>query len=335
MRFADTATGEATLDASRDSIDRGAAEVRVLLASGRDWFASALQAVLEPEGFSFVRVRSGEVTLRDASLIDPDIVIVDEGLPDMKAADLCRALSTGAASRSLPVLVYSPNFWHETEQAEAMWAGAWDIIREPVRSRLVVAKLRRLLDISRLIETSEVGSLSDHVTGLFNLAGLMRAVGTLGALARRTGAPLACAVVGATEKLDGERRERQREQMTALCARNVRGSDVCAWIDGHELAVVAYGTNVEGAATMVRRLNRIAAAEVGSSGAYLSAGIVELPASGFVPDPRPAGRRNGDTDGEVVSVAEKIASLSRFAAAQSALRQARAAGGGIRIAALS
>ena len=75
--------------------DRPAETVRIPLSSGREWFASAFQAVLEPEGFSFVRVRTGIHALRDAGLIDPDIVVIDEGL-------------------------------------------------EPVRSRLVTAKLRRL-----------------------------------------------------------------------------------------------------------------------------------------------------------------------------------------------
>ncbi len=66
---------------------------------------------------------------------------------------------------------------------------------------------------------------------------------------------------------------------------------------------------------MVRRLTQIAVAELeAESGISWSAGIVELPAS---------------------THNDRIANLSRFAAAQTALRQAREAGGGIRIAALA
>ena len=46
----------------------------VLLVTAHDWFASALQAVLEPEGFAFARVRSARLAVRDSTLVDPEIV---------------------------------------------------------------------------------------------------------------------------------------------------------------------------------------------------------------------------------------------------------------------
>jgi CheY-like chemotaxis protein len=309
--------------------------VRILLASGRDWFASAFRAVLEPEGFTFVRVRSGELALRDVGLIDPDVVIIDEGLPDLDAAGLCRELGNGKLSPSVPILVYSPDFWHETQQAEAMHAGAWDIIKEPVRSQLVTAKLRRLLEIKRLIQITEEGSLSDIDTGLYNLAGLMRALEILGSLARRNQTNLSCAVLGPTEPAAVADPATLRRRAAELCADNIRGSDVCAWLDGLDLTLVAYDASVAGTTLMVRRLLRILAEELESAATLSwSAGIVELPASG------PAGRSShvrstAELGIESVPVADKIANLSRFAAAQTALRQAREAGGGIRIAALS
>ena len=162
--------------------------VNVMLVSAHDWFASALQAVLEPEGFVFARMRSARVALRDASQVNPDMVIIDEGLPDMEAPALASSLGSAVLKPSIPILVYSPNFWHENEQAAAMRAGAWDIIKEPVRSNLVVAKLRRLLEIKQLIEATEEGSLSDMATGLFNLAGMLRMLRVMGSAARRHGA---------------------------------------------------------------------------------------------------------------------------------------------------
>ena len=105
--------------------------VNVMLVSAHDWFASALQAVLEPEGFVVARMRSARVALRDASQVNPDMVIIDEGLPDLDAPELASSLGRGVLKPSIPILVYSPNFWHENEQAAAMRAGAWDIIRSP------------------------------------------------------------------------------------------------------------------------------------------------------------------------------------------------------------
>ena len=311
--------------------------VRVLLSSGREWFASAFCAVLEPQGFTFVRVRTGAHTLRDAGLIDPDIVVIDEGLPDLEAAELCRALTEGELEPNVPILVYCPDSWHENDQAAVMQAGAWDIIKEPVRSRLVTAKLRRLLEIKRLIQVTEENSLTDGA-GLHNLAGLVRSLRVLGSLARRNQASLTCAVLGPTDPACVVDPERLRRRVAILCTENLRGSDACAWLDDLELAVVAFDASVSGATLMVRRLTQVLNDELdGESVTSWSAGIVELPAS--APIGGPAGRagptgRAGE-NGKAIPFADRIANLSRFAAAQTALRQAREAGGGIHIAALS
>lgn len=313
--------------ASSDEVDPMTTSVHVLLVSAHDWFASALQAVLEPEGFTFARVRSGRVALRDAGLIAPDLVIIDEGLPDLDAAALSQALTAGPLQPSVPILVYSPNFWQENAQAEAMKCGAWDIIKEPVRSRLIVAKMRRLLQIKRLIETTQEGSLSDTATGLFNLAGLMRMLRILGGVASRTEAALSCAVFGPTDA-GQELKERDRERMAGFFTANIRSSDVCGWVGGADLAIVAYDTTAAGITMMLQRLTRLAAeSSNGSDLLPMSAGVVELP-------PLPAnGRRGAAIGGEPpTGAARRLAGLSRFAAAENALREARAAGGGIRIA---
>jgi CheY-like chemotaxis protein len=301
--------------------------VGVMLISAHDWFASALQAVLEPEGFAFSRVRSGRIALRDASLIDPDLVIIDEGLPDMEAPTLASALASGPLKMSVPVLVYSPNFWHESAQAAAMRAGAWDIIKEPVRSNLIVAKLHRLLEIKRLIETTEEGSLSDMATGLFNLAGLMRMLRILGSTAKRHNNSLSCVVLGATTESDPDTIDRFRARTAGLCEGNVRDSDVCGWVDEADLGIIAYGTDAAGVTALVRRLAERAASDPETSELLpLSAGIVELTTE--------AQLEADAEESHLAPVAKQIASLSRFAAAQNALRQARGAGGGIRIAEL-
>lgn len=303
--------------------------VSVMLVSAHDWFASALQAVLEPEGFVFARMRSARVALRDAGPVNPDMVIIDEGLPDMDAPALASSLGAGVLKSSVPILVYSANFWHENEQAAAMRAGAWDIIKEPVRSNLVVAKLRRLLEIKRLIEATEEGSLSDMATGLFNLAGMMRMLRVMGSMARRHNAPLTCVVLGPTVPPEaGASVEALRERAARLWGRGIRESDVCGWVDTSEMGIVAYGTDAAGVTSLVRRLTDLTAADPLADGLVpVSAGIVEM-----------TGRFAEGTDGEeqrVAPMANRIAGMSGIAAARTALNEARAAGGGIRIAELT
>ncbi len=298
----------------------------VLLVSAHDWFASALQAVLEPEGFIFARARSARRALRTVEHIDPEIVILGEKLPDLDAAGLTRALLAGGLKESVPILVYSPNFWHEQQQTAAMVAGAWDIIKEPLRPSLVVAKLRRLLEIKRLIELAEENSLTDGQTGLLNLTGLMRSMRLLEATAQRNAAPLSCVVIGPSDPGTGPELERQKQLAADLCLRHLRESDLCGWVDDADFGVVAYNTTAAGVTTLIRRLNELMSNGPDSERMHpLSAGIVEFPA------PEEASSDSGLR----IDRAPRIASLSRLAAAQNALRDARHGGGGIRIAKVS
>lgn len=326
---------------------------RVLLVSDRDWFASALGAVLEHEGFELTREHVGRTAVNDAGRIAPDIVIVDEGLPDLDPATVCRELKDGALGSEVPVLVYSPNVWREQEQAAALAAGAWDIIREPIRSAYLVAKLRRLLEIRRMMaRAAEQSRTSEINPALLDLGGLLRTLSVLTAVASRTDTALACAVVGPTltDPADSGSVVRQRRGTARLCSGNTRSSDLCGWLGDTEVAIVAYDASIVGATTLVQRLNELAEEELGRYRPQpLSAGIVELHSgrsAELLQDREPPARRSADLGTIVPAVVRgsdvavdlradvlprKLDSLYRFAAAQDALRQARADGGGVRV----
>ena len=133
----------------------------VLLASSRDWLASSMRAVLEPEGYGFRNSTTAVAALHDASVHTPGIVIIDESIADSSVPDLCTDLLEEGLTRSVPILVYSQTFWNESEQTAAMLAGAWDVIREPLRSGLLLAKLQRLMQVRRLIEASDREAIGD------------------------------------------------------------------------------------------------------------------------------------------------------------------------------
>lgn len=303
--------------------------IRVLLVSTHDWFTSALQAVLEPEGFVFVRVRSARHALRHVEQSEPDIVILSEKLPDLDAAGLVRTLRAGGLPGSVPLLVYSPNFWNEDEQAKAVAAGAWDVIREPLRPAIIVARLRRLVAIGRLIRTTDGDAGIGDEAGLPDLVGLASSMQRIEATAHRNAVPLSCVVIGPSRPAAGAELERQRAAAAALCSDNLRVSDLYGWIGDVDVGVVAYNTTAAGVISLVRRLNEQLVPEDDYPMLNpLSAGVVEFHAG---PEAHGAGghdRRARSTQG---MQPPKIASLSKLAAAQAALREARAGGGGIRI----
>jgi CheY-like chemotaxis protein len=303
--------------------------IRVLLVSTHDWFTSALQAVLEPEGFVFAHVRSARHALRHVEQSAPDIVILSEKLPDLDAAGLVRTLRGGGLPGSVPLLVYSPNFWNEEGEAQSVAAGAWDVIREPLRPAIVVAKLRRLLAIGRLIRTADEAAGFAEEAGLPNLAGLASSMQRIEATAHRNAVPLSCVVIGPSRPAVGSELDRQRAAAAALCVDNLRVSDLYGWIGDVDVGVVAYNTTAAGVISLVRRLNeKLSPEDPYSMLNPLSAGVVEYHAG---PDTRAPDGLTSRARSSTSLQPPKIASLSRLAAAQAALREARAGGGGIRI----
>lgn len=292
-----------------------------MLASAREWLASALRAVLEPAGFSFEHAPTGAAAVARAREAGADVVVVDEGLPDRSVTELCADLSALSLAGSLPILVYSPAFWHESEQTAALRAGAWDVVREPIRSRLLVAKLERLIQIKRLIEASGAEAPGEGV-GPLTLPGLFRFLPVLASLAGREGRALGCAVLGPTRPGRPEADEDARRKAAEFLAENTRRSDVFAWLDERDVALVAFGADLSGLGTLVERL--ATRAEADGSGPELSAGLVELDLEALTGRPAREGGESG--------VPERVAPLARIAAAQAALARARDAGGGVRVA---
>jgi hypothetical protein len=240
----------------------------------------------------------------------------------------------GGLGRSIPILVYSPSFWHESEQAKAIRAGAWDVIREPIRSRVLVSKLHRLLQMSHLIELAEATEAPEAGSRLSSFAGLLATLPVLSSIADRAEANLSCAMLGPTRPAaDPQDVAAQRRTVRELCDRFTRTSDLCAPVSGADVALVAYDADLEGLSLLVQRLNRQAeAAEESRNGdAPYSAGIVMLSPSphSVRSQAGAADRKSGPDRGLIVA---RIDNLTRLASAQSALSDVRASGGGILIA---
>lgn len=322
-----------------ESNDRGDETDLMLVASAENWFVAAIRAVANPVGIKVVRAQDVDETIRRSGEESPDVVLLDERLPGGDLSKLCATLSRSVLSPDVPIVVYSPRLFAYSEtHARALDEGAWAVIREPLRAGSFLALIRRLVSLGRRLEpglaAGASGGLVDPETGLLSGAGLMRVVPSLGALAQRNDAPLSCVVVGPTDPGSGEERERRRVATAELCSPNVRNADVCGWMDGDSgvVVIVAYDTPADGAEKMARRLNRLAAGSdtVPDGGDSLSVGIVELKPGQELADSLKLDRVRAE---QAEFSTEEFVEQYRLTAARSALDRARAAGGGIEIAA--
>jgi two-component system KDP operon response regulator KdpE len=111
---------------------------RVLLVEDDPQLVRALELNMRARQYGVDAAPDGATALRLAALRQPDVVLVDLGLPDMDGVDVIRALR--AWSR-VPILVLSARRSSD-EKVAALDAGADDYITKPFSMNELLARLR-------------------------------------------------------------------------------------------------------------------------------------------------------------------------------------------------
>lgn len=296
----------------------------LVLATNRDWFASALEGVLKAESYRVRRVDSvDEVVDRGRSDEPIGAVVLDAHIAGEETPEAISRLVTGPLPRDVPILVYSSGLLQDELYGQLLAAGAWDVIEGPVRSARFLPTLRRFLEISSLDGRRREGRTSRRdESRLPTLEGLLERLPVVEALAKREKASIAVMAVGPTGPREPTSDRSRWRGLADICRLSgLRKSDLCGWLDGGEdFAVVAYSTPRDGARVLAERIAEMAAErfELTRPQDALSVGIVELR-----PEDLPEEIRPEDRSGVQVEI------LSR---ARTALEEARREGGGIRFA---
>ncbi len=109
--------------------------MRVLLVEDDDAIAAPLEEGLEREGLEVERVATGQGALAAG---EPDLVLLDLGLPDMDGLEVCRQLR---ARSSVPVIVLTAR-GEEIDRVLGLELGADDYVVKPFGFRELMARIR-------------------------------------------------------------------------------------------------------------------------------------------------------------------------------------------------
>lgn len=231
----------------------------VLLANDQEWSARSLESVLGPHGFASVRAYTGRQALELARRVHPDVVIVDSGMPDITGMEICQRLREDPDfPRSTPIVVTTSGPASRAQRLEALRAGAWEFLTQPIDAESLLLKLNLFVQARREIDRSRDESLLDPTTGLYNVRGLARRAREIGADASRRRAPLACVAISpivdsipaSADELDA----RIAEHVSDVCRRMARSSDAVGRLGRAEYAIIAPSTDPDGAVRLVERL---------------------------------------------------------------------------------
>ena len=114
---------------------------RVLLAEDDPAISEPLARALRREGYLVDVREDGEAAL-EAAKENPDLVVLDLGLPKIDGLEVCRRLR--AEQRTIPVLILTARA-EEVDTVVGLDAGADDYVTKPFRLAELLARVRALL----------------------------------------------------------------------------------------------------------------------------------------------------------------------------------------------
>jgi CheY-like chemotaxis protein len=120
----------------------------ILLVEDNETIRSAFALLLEESGYLVEQAVSGADALDRAASADPDLVLMDLGLPDMNGLEVTRRLKKDPqTSRSAVVAITGRAL--ETDQKACFDAGCSAYVAKPVDTRLLLKIIEEELGKSR------------------------------------------------------------------------------------------------------------------------------------------------------------------------------------------
>jgi DNA-binding response OmpR family regulator len=118
-----------------------AGTARVLVVEDDVDIAGVLRRSLDKEGYDVRVAEDGEAALDEASVFEPDAVVLDLGLPKLDGVEVCRRLRAGG---DVPIHVLTARDALES-RVEGLDSGADDYLVKPFEREELLARMRALL----------------------------------------------------------------------------------------------------------------------------------------------------------------------------------------------
>lgn len=111
----------------------------------------AVRRILEKSGFEVQEAANGSDGLKQAKILNPDLIVLDIKLPDIDGYEVCRRIKADEVLSQIPVLQTSASFVSSEHKVTGLESGADGYLVQPIDGSVLVATVRSLLRI-RLAE---------------------------------------------------------------------------------------------------------------------------------------------------------------------------------------
>jgi len=129
--------------------------MKILLVDDDQALTTIFGTALQKEGYEIVVANEGNAGLEKAKAEKPDLVLLDQVLPDIPGNEVLKKLKADPATQPIPVAMLS-NFGQNELVQDAINNGALDyILKYQVESQDLVNKVRELLKQSDSTQASQ------------------------------------------------------------------------------------------------------------------------------------------------------------------------------------
>ena len=132
-----------------ESAERRAMSGAILIVDDNAADRALLRTILARAGYSVYEVAKGSEAFRQASEVRPHVVILDVNLPDMSGLEVCRTLRAKPETSGIPVLMLTVRH-DDTDVLAGMEAGADDYVAKDAAGKLILGRVRRLIEFRQM-----------------------------------------------------------------------------------------------------------------------------------------------------------------------------------------
>jgi DNA-binding response OmpR family regulator len=119
-------------------------QTKILIADDNENIREALTSILEDEGYALWIAKDGAEALRKVREISPDILILDDTMPEISGYDVCRTIKSDPDLKKIFVLMLSAK-GQATEQERGKEAGADEYMVKPFSPSEILARINKIV----------------------------------------------------------------------------------------------------------------------------------------------------------------------------------------------
>jgi light-regulated signal transduction histidine kinase (bacteriophytochrome) len=121
---------------------------KILLVDDRDDNLLSIESILEPDGYKFVKARSGRQTLKILlSEMDFALILMDVNMPDLNGFETAALIYEREKLKHIPIVFITAHDYGDENVFEGYRAGAVDYIYKPIKADLLRAKVAVFVDL--------------------------------------------------------------------------------------------------------------------------------------------------------------------------------------------